>query len=76
MLDDEGEMRKRKAKRQMEEAMTQYQSATIGMVDRELLGWVPVFRREGGDVMGQTEEDWEGLDGSVEEKSLPADLEI
>jgi len=48
-------MKRRKAKRQMKEAMTQYRLATIGRVDRVLLGWVSVYLGEGGDVMGQTE---------------------
>jgi len=47
-------MKRRKAKRQMKEAMTQYRLATIDRVDR-VLGWVSLYLGEGGDVMGQTE---------------------
>ena len=48
-------MKTRKAKRQMKEAMIQYQSATIDRVDRGMLGWVSDLLGEGGDVIGQME---------------------
>ena len=50
-----GKMRTRKARRQMKEAMIQYQSAKVDRVDRGLLGWVSVFLGEGRDVIGQME---------------------